>query len=192
MTPADRKQEILEAAQELFQTQGYSGFSYQDLSSRLGIAKPSIHHHFPTKEALGVALVESYGEMLAGMQAQLEAASSSPADQLRAMLQMGEEEACCHDRALCPGGALHSNFENFPASVQEATREVSERMHRFVADLLRRGRELGEIRFLGTPEDEAWTLMSTLMGSRQQCRTHGVEVWRAVARQVAANLLGSP
>ena len=58
MPTTDRKHDILLAAQDLLQTRGYAGFSYQDLSDRLGIAKPSIHHHFATKEALALALVE--------------------------------------------------------------------------------------------------------------------------------------
>ena len=42
-----RKDQILEVATELVQTRGYSAFSYQDLSDRLGITKASLHHHFP-------------------------------------------------------------------------------------------------------------------------------------------------
>ncbi|HIE19064.1 TPA: TetR/AcrR family transcriptional regulator, partial [Candidatus Bathyarchaeota archaeon] len=35
---------------------GYGGFSYSDLSKALGITKASIHHHFPSKEELGLAV----------------------------------------------------------------------------------------------------------------------------------------
>ena len=55
-----RKDQILEVATELVQTRGYNAFSYQDLSDRLGITKASIHHHFPSKEDLGIAVAEKY------------------------------------------------------------------------------------------------------------------------------------
>lgn len=190
MSATDRKTEILEAAQELIQSHGYTGFSYQDLSDRLGLAKPSLHHHFGTKEELGLALIESYHGMLAGMQEAVLSASDSPAEQLRALLRFGDEDAEHRKHCICPGGALHANYLVFPASMQRATEELSEAMHRFVTDILARGRERGEIRFEGEPSDEAWALMSALQGGRAQARTHGMDVWHAVARQVESSLLG--
>ena len=79
MTPTDRKLQILEVARDLLQTQGYDGFSYQDLSDRLGLAKPSLHHHFPTKEALAIAVIGSYADELDEMRAALDAESSCSA-----------------------------------------------------------------------------------------------------------------
>ena len=49
---------ILKAARELIQTRSYLGFSFQDLADRVGIRKASLYHHFPSKEALGVAVLE--------------------------------------------------------------------------------------------------------------------------------------
>lgn len=51
---------IMEAAEQLLRTRGYSDFSYADLVEQVGIRKPSIHHHFPTKEDLGVAIIADY------------------------------------------------------------------------------------------------------------------------------------
>lgn len=192
MTPSDRKAQILEAATVLLQTQGYAGFSYSDLSEALGIAKPSIHHHFPTKEALGLALIEHYGRMMDEMAAQFEAVGDDPAEQLRAFLQFEEVDCAEGDRKICPGGALHSNFEVFPESMQRATQELSERMHAWFTDLLRRGQERGQFHFEGTPEDQAWALLSMLQGARQNSRTHGVGIWRTVCRQIERSLLSVP
>jgi TetR/AcrR family transcriptional repressor of nem operon len=57
---ADRKTEIIDTAANLVQSRSYSSFSYQDLSDALGIRKASIHHHFKTKEDLGIALAEHF------------------------------------------------------------------------------------------------------------------------------------
>lgn len=47
-----QKQAILETAQVLFTTQGYSGLSIRDLAEHCGLAKATIYHHFRDKEDL--------------------------------------------------------------------------------------------------------------------------------------------
>jgi TetR/AcrR family transcriptional repressor of nem operon len=51
---------LLKLGSELLLSRGYNGFSYQDLSERLSIRKASIHHHFPSKEDLGLVLLDMY------------------------------------------------------------------------------------------------------------------------------------
>ena len=51
---------ILENAELLIRTKGYSDFSYSDLSKKVGITKASIHHHFQSKEILGIFLLSEY------------------------------------------------------------------------------------------------------------------------------------
>ena len=62
MVAQDTKSALLAEAEVLIRTQGYAAFSYADLSERVGIRKASIHHHFPTKELLGAALIDAYLE----------------------------------------------------------------------------------------------------------------------------------
>ena len=54
-TRSTTAEDILDRAEALIQTRGYSAFSYQDISDTLGIRKASIHYHFPSKTDLGVA-----------------------------------------------------------------------------------------------------------------------------------------
>ena len=54
------KSALLEHAELLIRTKGYSAFSYADLSVHVGIKKASIHHYFPTKEMLGIELITIY------------------------------------------------------------------------------------------------------------------------------------
>ena len=54
------KTKILDTAQDLIQRRGMNAMSFQDISTQIGIRKPSIHHHFATKGALVTALLERY------------------------------------------------------------------------------------------------------------------------------------
>lgn len=48
----ERRQEILNAAQDLFAKKGYEATSTGDILERVGIARGTLYYHFPTKEAI--------------------------------------------------------------------------------------------------------------------------------------------
>ncbi len=54
----ERKKEIINAARELFQENGWENFTMQLLMDKLSIAKGTIYHHFASKEDLLAAIVE--------------------------------------------------------------------------------------------------------------------------------------
>ena len=62
MTTRDpnRREKLLQVADALWLSRGYAGFSFADLSTRTGLRKPSVYHHFPSKEALFIALIEHH------------------------------------------------------------------------------------------------------------------------------------
>lgn len=46
------REAILDAALDLLAEQGYAGASLRKVAKRVGVAQPSLYHHFATKEAL--------------------------------------------------------------------------------------------------------------------------------------------
>lgn len=61
MSPhSEMRSKILDVAQRLIQQRGINGMSYKDISEEVQIRKASIHHHFPSKEDLLVALLTRY------------------------------------------------------------------------------------------------------------------------------------
>ena len=59
MKQEDTKQRILEKALELFAERGYASVSVGEIAEAVGIRAPSLYNHFPSKQAIFDAIVES-------------------------------------------------------------------------------------------------------------------------------------
>ena len=62
MKQEDTKQRILDKALELFSAQGYDSVSVGEIAKAVGIKAPSLYNHFPSKQAIFDAIVESTAE----------------------------------------------------------------------------------------------------------------------------------
>lgn len=61
---AERRELILRAAAELFGERGYAGTTLDEIASRSGVTKPILYHHFASKKALYLALLERHRDDL--------------------------------------------------------------------------------------------------------------------------------
>jgi len=112
----DTRSCLIDDATTLVRRHGYAGFSYADLAEAVGIRKPSIHHHFPLKEDLGVEIVAVYtqrfGERLAG----IAGSSSDLRGRLDAYAGLYREGLAAGEGCLC--GVLASELAGLPAQVR--------------------------------------------------------------------------
>lgn len=60
----ERRNEILDAADELFGKKGFDGTSTNDILDMVGIARGTLYYHFKSKEEILDALIERYNEQL--------------------------------------------------------------------------------------------------------------------------------
>ncbi|TCZ75480.1 TetR/AcrR family transcriptional regulator [Paenibacillus albiflavus] len=60
----ERKNEILDAADELFGQKGFDGTSTNDILEKVGIARGTLYHHFKSKEDIMDALIDRYNDRL--------------------------------------------------------------------------------------------------------------------------------
>ncbi|MGZ6642235.1 MAG: TetR/AcrR family transcriptional regulator [Solirubrobacteraceae bacterium] len=70
LSAAERREEILAAAEEVFGTRGYHGASLDEIAGAAGISKALIYEHFASKRELHASLVEAHvGEIFRRLQA---------------------------------------------------------------------------------------------------------------------------
>src|SRR5512144_1048772 len=55
----ERRRQLLDAALEVFVSQGYHAAAMDDIAERAGVSKPVLYQHFPGKLALYLALLDA-------------------------------------------------------------------------------------------------------------------------------------
>ncbi len=74
----ERKNEILDAADELFGQKGFDGTSTNDILEKVGIARGTLYYHFKSKEDIMDALIDRYSVRLLGTAQEIAADKSIP------------------------------------------------------------------------------------------------------------------
>lgn len=77
----ERKNEILDAVDELFSQKGYDGTSTNDILEKVGIARGTLYYHFKSKEDILDALIERYLVRLLGAAQKIAADKSLPVNE---------------------------------------------------------------------------------------------------------------
>jgi len=74
----ERRNEILDAADELFGQKGFDGTSTNDILEKVGIARGTLYYHFKSKEDIMNALIERYNAQILGAAKTIAADKSIP------------------------------------------------------------------------------------------------------------------
>jgi AcrR family transcriptional regulator len=108
--PNDVRTRALAAATRLFAERGFDGTSIQLIADAVGVSKPAILHHFPSKEDLRVAVLEAILQHWQSVLPRLLLAASAS-----------------HDRFDAVFGELHRFFASEPDRARLVARELFDR-----------------------------------------------------------------
>jgi len=113
MKSQPKKIEILNCAETLIQKRGYNGFSYADISEAVGIRKASIHHYFPSKESMGLAVIRRYRETFKQYLEDID--SNKKANWFNRIKKYTKlYESVLRENKICLCGMLASDIETLP------------------------------------------------------------------------------
>ncbi|MBS0240031.1 MAG: TetR/AcrR family transcriptional regulator [Proteobacteria bacterium] len=163
MRPINTRTLLLNEAEKLLRTQGYAAFSYADLAAKVKIRKASIHHHFPTKEDLGVAVIDAYLEEFAH---ELDRLTNSSADTPTKLLAYGDFfSASLRDGMMPLCGALAADAVELPSSMQRRVKRFFQLHLEWLQLTLSEGIRARELKSEPSASRSALTLLSTLQGA---------------------------
>ena len=167
---SDTAEKLVEESRQLITKGGYHGFSYADLSERFGIRKASIHHHFPTKVDLVVAVVEQARRAIQAQIVAFENGSPVAMEQLAAYI--GYWERCILDQRapFCIAGVLAAELPGLPPAVGAAVRGHFDDLSRWLEQVLTLGVKQGSMKLQDTPAIEAQNFLATVYGAMLAAR----------------------
>jgi AcrR family transcriptional regulator len=64
MSPEERRGQVVSAAAELFDSEGYTHVTMGDIAQNVGIAKPTLYHYFDSKDDILLAIHEEFIDLL--------------------------------------------------------------------------------------------------------------------------------
>lgn len=180
---------LVDAAQVLIQENGYNGFSYENLSRAVGLKKPSLHHHFPTKEGLGVTVVQRYTYRFLLQLRAIDDEYALASERLRAYVDLFIA-TYGQTKRLCPCGILGAESETLPIGILNEVRTFFDANLAWLAVILEAGRQAGEFHYQGTTDAAALQLLSALEGAMVVGRGLGSDTTvTEVGEAVVLNLL---
>ncbi|WP_368185696.1 TetR/AcrR family transcriptional regulator [Aestuariibius sp. HNIBRBA575] len=165
----DTKTALLNSAERAARTLGFDGFSYADLSEDVGIRKASIHHHFPTKAALSVALMERYYNDLKAVCEEIDLSQDSGGARLTALIDR-YRSALDGGKSLCLCVSFSTSRESLPAEVITQIGRFREMIIAWAETVFVAGQTDGSIANVTDPAIEAAAALPLLEGAQLAAR----------------------
>ncbi|MCD9123436.1 TetR/AcrR family transcriptional regulator [Cupriavidus sp. UGS-1] len=192
MELSPRAAEIAEHTKLLLAAGGYHGFSYADLSERVRIGKPSIHHHFPSKADLVLTVVALHRAQTRQGLAALDGQIGDPLARLTAYIDYWSR--CIRDgtSSMCICAMLAAELPIIPQEIANEVRAYFEDLTAWLATVLEAGAAKGQLQLRDTALVEAQTFMSTVHGAMLTARAFdNPEAFASISQAAIRRLTGS-
>jgi TetR/AcrR family transcriptional repressor of nem operon len=186
-------EKILTTANSLMVERGYSAFSYADIAELVGIRKASIHHHFPTKAGLAVAVLRAHRQRVIEATASIDAGIENPLARIQAYVQYWE--GCIRDQTMpfCVAALLGAEMPSLPQEVQAEVRLHFQSLWDWLERTVKAGVRMRVIRIDSSAATEAQSLMALVHGAMLSARALGdCEIFKQVSQAAIERISAKP
>lgn len=167
------------------QDKGFNGFSYADIAAELGVKNAAIHYHFPTKEDLGIAVIQCYQERFRLWINNPRVNNLSPEEKLDWFISIYKDMRADQGK-VCLVGSMEAEFNSIPDALQREVEALHRELLAWLQITLEEGRNAGVFNFNGEPTKKATLILSSLQGALQMARALGTNKFRDVIEQIKA------
>ena len=154
---------ILDSAQRLIQTRSFQGFSFQDIADEVGIRKASLYHHFDSKDAIALAVLERAAEWVGAGMDKLD--QCEPSERLEGYFDMYR---IIHGKGerMCPGGSFGAILDVVSSPVQAALYRFAKMHLDWLESVVREGVARGQFKIGDQrPRDIATQIAAGVQGA---------------------------
>lgn len=167
------KEKILHEAQQLVYMNGFRATSVDAIAKASGVKKANVFYYFPTKEALGLELLDRMATyILDNMLAPIFADDRHPAEQIRdyiRLIRTGLEEGNC--QGGCPLGNMALEMADVDEDFRTRLVRFFEELGSLIEGALQRGLEKGLYRDTLDPSATAAFIVSSVQGAIMLAKT---------------------
>lgn len=170
----EARRRILEAARELFASGGYEAVSMERVAARAGLKKANLFHYYPTKEALGVAvLAEAERRYVEGVRALFADDARDPATAVRLLFARARPGPRRAGAACCLVGRLALDAGDCGAPVRRGVESCFGAWRAEIASFLGGWKRRGWFRASFRPEEGADAVLALYEGGLLLARASG-------------------
>jgi len=134
---SSKAEEILDTAEAMARESGFSGFSFREIATAVGIKSASVHYHFPTKDDLGVAMVQRYTDRFMATLGEPDDPARTPDRAFRDYVA-AFAKAAVEERKMCLCGMFGAEILGLPLTVASETRRFFDLNRQWLKVLLAR------------------------------------------------------
>jgi TetR/AcrR family transcriptional regulator, transcriptional repressor for nem operon len=167
----DTADQILDVAEQLVQRRGFNAFSYADVARELGLTNAALHYHFPSKAELGEGLLARYSIRFVGALGEIDESLADPLRKLDAYAELYAD--VLRKQRMCLCGMLAAEYETLSKGMRDAVTLFFEKNEKWLAEVLKQGRDTGTLNFTGSPLNQARSMVSSLEGAMLIARSFG-------------------
>lgn len=175
----ERRRQLLDAALEVFVTQGYHAAAMDEIADRAGVSKPVLYQHFPGKLELYLALLdESTGSLVDTMRDALASNLEDPKQRVAATFGAYFEYVGGNGQAYRL--VFESDLSNEPA-VRDRLEQVQRQCADMVSQAIKEGAEISDA--------EAHLIGVGLVGMGQVTARYWLSAGDRIPREAAEQLV---
>ena len=176
------RQQIVEYSADMLRANGFEGFSYLDISRHLGITKASVHHHFPKKVDLGLALCDWTQVWLEQGLSHFDAKATSNWNKLERYVRAAMKHSL-NEQKLCPISAFYSDLNKLPEPIKERVKALDDYELDWVTQVMQDGIENNEFSANQDPRALASLFIFSCKGALYHARLHGKDLFQQTMKQ---------
>jgi TetR/AcrR family transcriptional regulator, transcriptional repressor for nem operon len=171
--PTETRRKLVEAAIRLVLCQGYAATTVDEICDEAGVTKGSFFHHFDSKEAIGQAALDAWGDIGTAIYSPSWSDSSlDPLEQLYKHLDIMSEIAVRPgDSTSCVVGMMSQEMSAMHPGFREVCRGHLNTWNERVTKMLADAKKIHPPKVDFDPESVAWMLNSLWQGSMLVAKT---------------------